>query len=155
MPQEIERKFRIKVGAWPRPESHQEISQGYLNSAKERIVRVRVTGKQAWLTIKGLTSGATRLEFEYEIPIDEGRHMLNELCERPILSKTRYRVPVGRHVWEIDEFSGANAGLVVAEIELASEDEEFEMPDWVVEEVTDDPRYFNSNLLQHPFGDWE
>lgn len=154
MAQEIERKFRVRAADWPRPAIGEHILQGYLSSAKERIVRVRVAGENAWLTIKGLTTGATRLEFEYQIPVADAHQMIAELCERPVLEKIRYRIPHDPHVWEVDEFLGDNAGLLVAEIELAGESETFELPDWVGEEVTHDARYFNSNLLVRPYSRW-
>jgi len=131
-----------------------EFRQGYLSTVKERTVRVRVAGRRGTLTIKGITVGAARREFEYEIPIDDARTMLDELCERPLIEKTRHVVEFGGFAWEIDEFSGVNAGLVVAEIELDHEDQDFPRPPWLAEEVTDDPRYFNANLIQEPFSTW-
>lgn len=158
MGREIERKFRVAPGFTP-PGPGAALRQGYLSSAKERVVRVRLERAhhgvdRAWLTVKGLTRGASRAEFEYAIPPEDARAML-ELCEPPLLEKRRYRLagPDGRE-WEIDEFAGANEGLVVAEIELEHEDAEFARPDWLGAEVTDDPRYFNSNLLRRPYRDW-
>jgi adenylate cyclase len=119
----------------------------------ERTVRVRLLGERAFLTVKGPTAGASRAEFEYAIPPDDARAML-DLCEKPLIEKTRYVVPHGGLVWEIDEFHGANAGLVVAECELASEDQPLDKPDWVGEEVTGDARYYNSSLVARPFSTW-
>ena len=117
-------------------------------------MRVRSEGDRAYINIKGATVGATRAEFEYEIPLQDAEELLNELCQKPLIEKTRYKIENGGHTWEIDEFFGDNQGLIVAEIELNSEDQDFEKPDWVGEEVTHDPRYFNANLNKHPFSQW-
>ncbi len=154
MATEIERKFLVEGDAWRRLAAGDEFLQGYLSTVKERTVRVRVVGDRGQLTIKGITVGATRTEFEYEIPVADARHMLAELCERPIIEKTRYRIDWNGVTWEIDEFSGVNEGLVVAEVELEHEDEQIVLPDWIGEEVTDDPRYFNANLIAHPYTSW-
>ena len=106
------------------------------------------------MTVKGITVGATRAEYEYEIPADEANQMLDDLCEQPIIEKKRYKIPQGDLTWEIDEFGGVNEGLTVAEIELESEDQAFDKPDWVGEEVTGDPKYYNSNLIANPFKNW-
>lgn len=155
MPQEIERKFLVKPkGAWRETEGI-KFRQGYLNTEKERIVRVRTIKDKGYLTIKGLTVGASRLEFEYEIPVEHADTMLDELCEKPLIEKYRHKVEYQGLTWEVDEFFGANEGLIVAEVELESEDQEYERPPWIGEEVTGDPRYFNSNLVQHPYTAWE
>lgn len=154
MATEIERKFLVKGDAWRALAKGIPYRQGYLNSATERTVRVRIVGSQAFLAIKGVPVGASRSEYEYEIPIDEGKAMLDTLVEKPLVEKKRYKVPVGSLTWEIDEFLGDNAGLVVAEIELKSEDQTFEKPAWVGDEVTNDPRYFNANLVKRPFARW-
>ncbi len=155
MPKEIERKFLVqKAPAWTSLPGT-KYRQGYLNTTKERIVRVRTIGDQGYLTVKGLTVGATRLEFEYEIPVADADAMLDDLCERPLIEKRRYKVEYDDLVWEIDEFFGENDGLIVAEVELEREDQRFEKPPWIGEEVTGDPRYFNSNLVQHPYSEWE
>lgn len=154
MAKEIERKFLVKNEDFKKQASGTMYRQGYLNSVKERTVRVRTVGDKAFLTIKGITVGATRVEYEYEIPFDECNAMLDDLAEKPIIEKKRYKVPMGKFTWEIDEFFGENQGLTVAEIELESEDEKFDKPAWVGEEVTGDPRYFNSNLIKHPFTKW-
>jgi CYTH domain-containing protein len=152
MAKEIERKFLVKNGAW-RQEKGTKYRQGYLNSAKERIVRVRTINNKCYLTIKGITVGASRMEFEYEIPRKDADGLL-DICEKPLIEKIRYKVKEGGFIWEIDEFFGENQGLIVAEVELESEDQNFPKPDWVGEEVTGDPRYFNSNLIQNPYTKW-
>jgi CYTH domain-containing protein len=154
MGKEIERKFLLKSDAWRGLAEGTMYRQGYLNSAKERTVRIRTVGSKAFLTIKGLTVGATRSEYEYEIPLDECNAMLDTLAEKPLIEKKRYKISKGGLTWEIDEFFGDNKGLIVAEVELASEEQTFEKPEWVGEEVTGDPRYFNANLIKHPFTKW-
>jgi CYTH domain-containing protein len=152
MAKEIERKFRVKEGSW-RLAKGTQYRQGYLNSEKERIVRVRTIDDKGYLTIKGLTIGASRMEFEYEIPRQDADTLL-AICEKPLIEKNRYKVEHGGFVWEVDEFFGENRGLIVAEIELESEDQTFSKPDWVGNEVTGDPRYFNSNLIKNPYTKW-
>lgn len=154
MAKEIERKFLVKGEAWRAMAQGTMYRQGYLNSVKERTVRVRTVGDKAFLTIKGITVGATRAEYEYPIPFDDCNAMLDTLAEKPIIEKKRYKIPQGEFTWEVDEFFGENQGLIVAEIELQSEDQKFDKPDWIGEEVTGDPRYFNSNLIKHPFTKW-
>jgi len=154
MSTEIERKFLLKDDRWKQLGVGVLLRQGYLSSHPDRIVRVRIESSSAMLTIKGRSIGMTRGEWEYPIPLEDAEKFLNELCEKPIIEKHRYRIPYAGMVWEVDEFMGDNAGLVVAEIELVSEDQTFEMPDWVGAEVTDDARYFNANLLRHPFTRW-
>lgn len=152
MGKEIERKFLVKEGPW-RNAKGIRYRQGYLNSAKERNVRVRTMEDKAYLTIKGIAIGASRMEFEYEIPLQDADELL-EICEKPLIEKTRYKVQEGGFVWEVDVFFRENQGLIVAEVELESEDQEFPKPDWVREEVTGDPRYFNSNLIKNPYIKW-
>lgn len=152
MGQEIERKFLVRGEAWRTAEGV-AYCQGYLNRDPERTVRVRVAGPKAWLTVKGSNQGATRAEFEYEIPLVDGQALLH-LCDGPRVLKVRHRVQVGATLWEVDEFFGDNAGLVVAEVELPAEDAPFERPDWLGAEVTGDPRYYNSNLAALPFTQW-
>ncbi|MGB5375884.1 MAG: CYTH domain-containing protein [Polyangiales bacterium] len=154
MPEEIERKFLVIGDGWRDAAVGTRFRQGFLSTEPERTVRVRVAGARGSITVKGKTVGAKREEFEYEIPLQDVERMLDGLCKRPFIEKVRYTLSVGRHVWEIDVFEGENAGLVIAEIELGSEDEAFEKPDWAGEEVTDDPRYFNSNLVAKPFRAW-
>ena len=151
---EIERKFLVRDDRWKASGQGVLLRQGYLSSAPERIVRVRIEGESAVLTIKGRTSGATRGEWEYSIPLADAQVFLDSLCERPLIEKRRYRIPHEGMLWEVDEFLGENAGLVVAEIELTAEDQAFAKPDWVSEEVTHDPRYFNANLLRNPYSRW-
>jgi len=150
---EIERKFLV-VDTWRPRDAGLTLRQGYLNSAKERVVRVRVAGNTAQLTVKGQTIGVTRSEFEYAIPVLDAQFMLDHLCERPLIEKRRHLENHGTHSWEIDVFEGVNAGLVIAELELASEDEPFERPPWLGAEVSSDPRYYNNNLMLHPFTTW-
>jgi len=155
MPVEIERKFLLKSDAW-RSAAHdaQRLRQGYLNNEARCSVRVRTSADRGWLNVKSATLGAWRQEFEYEIPLADAEQMLDSLCLKPLIEKVRHYVDIGGHVWEIDEFEGDNAGLVVAEIELEHVDELFEKPDWVGEEVTHDMRYYNTSLSRHPFKDW-
>ena len=151
MGKEIERKFLVEKGVW-RPKSKGNLyRQGYLSEVKERVVRVRVTDDKGFLTVKGITKGFSRLEFEYEIPIKDAYQMLDTVCERPLIEKTRYREEHKGMIWEIDVFLGDNQGLVLAEVELESETQQFSLPDWIGEEVSEDPRYFNVNLLKNPF----
>lgn len=152
---EIEKKFLLTGTEWKQLAVGTAYRQGYLNSVKERTVRVRTINDNGFLTIKGVSVGATRLEYEYEIPLADAQALLNELCEKPLIEKNRYKVDFGGFIWEIDEFFGENDGLIVAEIELESEDQTFDKPEWVGEEVTGDSRYFNSNLIKNPYSKWE
>jgi len=152
MGQEIERKFLVKGVSWKTP-TPVYYCQGYLNRDKDRTIRIRIAGDHGVLTIKGPTTGASRSEYEYEIPLDDAKEML-ELCEKPLVEKNRHFIEFGGMTWEVDEFKGSNEGLVVAEIELESESQEFELPDWVGKEVTDDPKYYNSRLSSQPFSTW-
>jgi adenylate cyclase len=154
MAQEIERKFLVAGASWKDGATGTLIRQGYLSSVKERTVRVRVAGGKAFLTIKGVNRGVTRTEFEYPIPVDDAAAMLDALCEHPLIEKTRWVVPFKGLTWEVDEFHGENAGLVVAEVELPTEETEPALPPWVREEVSSDPRYFNANLAKNPFANW-
>lgn len=157
MATEIERKFLVASDAWrhhPQSDGGRRLVQGYLSRDPARTVRVRVAGEQAWLTIKGASQGASRAEFEYPIPLADAQALL-ALCEQPLIDKTRHTLTVGGTVWEVDEFHGDNAGLVLAELELTAEDQPFARPDWLGEEVTHDPRYFNSALLAHPYSRWK
>ena len=149
---EIERKFLVVGDGW-RAAPATAYAQGYLNRDKQRTVRVRVVQQQAWLTIKGANAGATRAEFEYPIPLADAEQLL-ALCDGPLVRKLRRIVEHAGSRWEIDEFQGDNAGLVVAEIELASEQASFEKPAWLGAEVTHDPRYYNSNLAAAPYSTW-
>ena len=155
MAQEIERKFLVRGSFEGQASRHTRIVQGYLSSVPERTVRVRIKGDQGFLTIKGIgnSSGASRFEWEREIPPAEADQLL-ALCEPGVIDKTRYLVPAGQHTYEVDVFHGDNDGLIVAEIELGAEDEAFERPDWLGAEVTGDPPYYNSALMKHPYGRW-
>ena len=151
---EIERKFLVLDERWRTLGQGVSLRQGYLSSHPERVVRVRIEGDAAMLTIKGRSVGASRGEWEYPIPLADAEQFLALLCEQPLIEKKRYRIEHQGMLWEVDEFFGANAGLVVAEIELDSEDQPFSKPDWLGAEVTDDARYFNANLIKHPFSEW-
>lgn len=156
---EIERKFLLRNDDWrtlPTGEAVKGVPfrQGYLASGTEATVRVRLQGDSARLTIKGKTDGVSRAEFEYTIPVEEAQVMLDTLCRRPLIEKVRYCRKENGLTWEIDEFMGDNAGLLVAEVELESEDQVFTLPDWVGEEVSGDERYYNVNLVAYPFKDW-
>ena len=151
---EIERKFLVLDERWRTLGQGVSLRQGYLSSHPERVVRVRIEGDAAMLTIKGRSVGASRGEWEYPIPLADAEQFLASLCEQPLIEKKRYRIEHQGMLWEVDEFFGANAGLVVAEIELDSEDQPFSKPDWLGAEVTDDARYFNANLIKHPFSEW-
>lgn len=153
MGQEIERKFLVKGASW-RSGSGKRIRQGYLRNEIKGVVRVRTKGERGYLTIKGSTTGITRLEFEYEIPWEDANQILDELCVRPLIEKIRYEVDSGGFKWEIDEFKGENAGLVVAEIELEEENQQFPKPDWLGREVTGDSRYQNASLVRYPYSKW-
>lgn len=152
---EIERKFLLVGDAWRALGTPSLMRQGYLSADPARTVRVRIEGGRATLTIKGKSEGATRAEFEYDIPVDEAAQLLDHLCERPLIEKYRRRIEVDGHTWEVDEFLGDNAGLAVAEIELASEQEAFAKPGWAGDEVTGDPRYYNSSLIRFPYSQWK
>jgi CYTH domain-containing protein len=149
---EIERKFLIAGDGWQSSDAT-HLRQGYLNRDKTRTVRVRIAGEQAFLTIKGISIGATRQEFEYLIPLPDAEALL-PLCDGPLIDKTRHRVSYDGLIWEIDEFHGDNAGLIMAEVELASEQQSFAKPPWLGQEVTGDVRYYNSSLANMPFGHW-
>ena len=152
---EIERKFLVVGDYKSHAFNHYRIVQGYLSSVLERVVRIRIQGDTAYLTIKSTVSDTefTRYEWEREIPLQDAEEML-KFCEKEIIEKTRYLVKVGAHLFEVDEFYGNNQGLVVAEVELASEDEVFEKPDWLGQEVTSENRYYNSMLVKHPYSEW-
>ncbi|HTT08540.1 MAG TPA: CYTH domain-containing protein [Gammaproteobacteria bacterium] len=157
MAEEIERKFLPKNDGWRRAvHKSTRYHQGYLRTGTDSgcSVRVRIEGDEARLNIKSMTLGASRAEFEFPIPTMEARALLEMLCARPFIDKVRHFVEHQGHTWEIDVFEGDNAGLVVAEIELNNPDETFARPEWLGEEVTDDPRYYNVNLAQYPYKDW-
>ncbi len=154
MAKEIERKFLVTGEDWRAMARGTRYRQGYLSTVKERTVRVRTIDDKGFLTVKGISVGATRSEYEYEIPAADADEMLDDLCEKPIIEKNRYKIPMGDVTWEVDEFLGVNDGLIVAEVELLSEDQSFPKPDWIGDEVTGDPRYFNANLIARPFSTW-
>ena len=154
MATEIERKFLITSDAWREGPPGVRICQGYLSLDPERTVRVRLKGEEGFLTIMGSTSGIGRKEFEYSIPFADAEALL-KMCDPAPLEKIRYERRHAGKLWEIDEFGGENEGLVVAEIELESEDESFEKPAWVGEEVSGDARYYNSSLVEHPWSEWD
>ena len=152
---EIERKFLVNHTNWESLQKCEgsEIIQGFLINDKEKVIRVRTKGSQAYLTIKSCQSGLVRHEFEYEIPVDDARQLLRLFTNQQI-SKTRYKIKVGRHNWDVDVFHERNEGLVLAEIELSEEGEDFVVPDWVTKEVTHDERYYNANLVKFPYSEW-
>lgn len=149
---EIERKYLVTGNGWKTVEPV-NLRQGYLNTDKSRTVRVRIAGPDAFLTVKGLTAGISRAEFEYAIPLEDAQALLL-LCSDSIIEKRRYVITVGELVWEVDEFYGANEGLLVAEVELSSETQSVPLPEWVGNEVSSDPRYYNSSLALNPFTSW-
>ncbi|MFH0733230.1 MAG: CYTH domain-containing protein [bacterium] len=155
MAKEIERKYLIKSDEWKALAKGKYYKQGYLSTIKERVVRVRTIADKGFLTIKGVTVGVTRAEFEYEIPAEEANMMLDNLCEKPIIEKFRAKIEYAGLIWEIDEFHGENEGLTIAEVELTDENQKIELPTWIGEEVSGDPRYFNSNLIKNPYTKWE
>jgi CYTH domain-containing protein len=152
---EIERKFLVKKEKWGLivKEEKSFYRQGYIVSDPEKTIRVRLTDSTGYLTIKGLTVGAARPEFEYPIPKEEAQQLLDNFCESE-LSKIRYFITYDNKLWEVDEFLGSNEGLIVAEIELTGENESFSLPDWIDKEVTNDKKYSNSNLAINPYKNW-
>jgi len=154
MAKEIERKFLVAPD-WRPDGPGVAFEQGYLSSHPERTVRVRVDGTTAKLTVKGLTTGVTRAEYEYPLPLEDATAMLRDLCEKPHIAKVRHVIEIDGTTWEVDVFGGDNAGLVIAEVELPSEDATFSRPPWLREEVSHDPRYYNSNLVKQPYKTWK
>jgi CYTH domain-containing protein len=152
---EIERKFLVKGDQWRNKGKGTLYRQGYLSTDIERSVRVRIIGQKGYLTIKGKTINATRTEFEYEISFEDATEMLGNLCQRPLIEKNRYILKENDLVWEIDEFWGDNEGLIIAEVELVDVDKEIRLPEWIGEEVTDDPAYYNVNLIKNPYKNWK
>ena len=153
MAKEIERKFLVDTTCLQPLVDGVEITQGFIRTRDLTVVRVRLAGESAWLTLKGKSEGAVRTEFEYEIPAQDARQILAEMCGGKVITKTRYCREYAHQLWEIDVFDGDNTGLIIAEVELTSEHDDLQLPDWVVKEVTGDQRYYNINLLSHPFAD--
>ena len=151
---EIERKFLVSDDSWKSLASPELYKQAYLSLEPKRTVRVRIVGDRGWLTVKGENFGTTRPEFEYVIPKTDADKMISQLCLSPYIEKNRYVIPQGKHTWEVDEFLGSNLGLVVAEIELSKENETFEIPSWIGDEVTEQKKYYNSSLIKLPFSKW-
>ncbi len=154
MAEEIEHKYLVNTRLWKPADAGVLYRQGYLSSVKERVVRVRIAGERGFLTVKGLTIGVSRSEFEYPIPLADAAAMLDSLCERPLIEKTRHREQFAGRTWEIDVFHGDNDGLVMAEVEIANAAERVTLPPWAGEEVSNDPRYFNNNLVANPYKNW-
>lgn len=152
---EIERKFLVRDNSWRELGEGIYCRQGYLSTDIERTVRIRTIGEKGFLTIKGKTKKATRHEFEYEIPIKDAEVMLDVLCKRPLIEKTRYIIHANGRVWEIDEFWGDNEGLIIAEVELQNINETIELPEWIGEDVTENPAYYNANLVKNPYKKWD
>ena len=155
MATEIERKYLLLSDEWKKlAREHICIQQGYFGSAGKASIRVRISGNEANINIKSATLDIVRTEFEIPIPLEDAKEMIEFLCQQPVIKKTRYLVPFGSHLWEIDEFEGDNEGLIVAEIELSSVDEVFEKPAWLGEEVSNDKRYYNVCLVNNPYKNW-
>lgn len=153
---EIERKFLVISDSWRADiVSATRYRQGYLGASETSSIRVRISDSSAYLNIKGLTIGPSRAEYEYPIPLADAREILDQLCQKPLIEKTRYLVAHAAHHWEIDVFEGENAGLTVAEIELESVDETFSHPQWLGREVTEDARYYNVSLVTYPYSQWK
>ena len=151
---EIERKFLLRGDGWRGLATGEIYRQGYLYGDGTPAVRVRIVGEKAFLTIKSRCSGLASLEFEYPLPLEDAHTLLEQVVREPPVEKIRYRIPCNGLIWEVDEFLGLNQGLLLAEVELEREDQSFELPPWVGEEVTADPRYYNAALAKHPFRNW-
>lgn len=154
MAKEIERKYLVRGDGWRGLAEGSVYRQGYIATQDKATVRIRIVGEKSYLTIKGPSIKYSRLEFEYPIPVEDAQEMLETLCERPFIEKIRYKIESGGLIWEIDEFDGVNKGLILAEVELSDENQQIELPTWIGQEVSDDSRYFNSNLVKHPFSQW-
>ena len=152
---EIERKFLVKEIPFAMAKRSLKINQGYILNEKRKVIRVREKGDDYFLTIKGNNIGISRLEYDFPISKDDAKELIIHFCKTTLIEKTRHYVEHKGHTWEVDEFHGTNDGLIVAEIELESEDEKFEIPNWIGEEVTQDERYYNMNLAVHPYTSWE
>lgn len=150
---EIERKFLVKNDQWRNLAQGELYRQGYIPTL-ESTVRIRVIRDRGFITIKGMTQGISRAEYEYEIPVEDATQMLDHLCKPPLIEKYRHKIELNGLVWEVDEFLGANRGLTIAEVELKSADQAIKLPEWIGEDVSHNPRYYNSNLAQHPYTTW-
>lgn len=155
MAHEIEKKFLITSDAWRSLGEGKEYCQGYLSDGAGVTTRIRTIGTRGIITVKGPSQEGKRLEFEYEIPFEDAREMLEKLCHKPLIEKTRYKVTYQGFTWEIDEFKGENRGLLFAEIELESVNQHFDIPKWIGKEVTEDARYYNANLVSNPYSNWK
>ena len=151
---EIERKFLVRNDDWRRAADGIRYRQGYLLADPKRNVRIRSGAGKGFVTIKGETVNRARPEYEYPIPVEDADALLDTLCLKPIIEKTRYVIDYAGLRWEVDEFEGENAGLIIAEVELTTVDQPVELPHWIGQEVTDDPRYYNASLIRHPFTTW-
>ncbi|THB75373.1 MAG: CYTH domain-containing protein [Gammaproteobacteria bacterium] len=152
---EIEKKFLLNNDEWKKEAGDgEQFRQGYMSGSNRSSVRIRVAGDKANINIKSATLGVTRKEYEYEIPVEDANEMLDSMCERPFIEKRRFFIKRGPHTWEIDVFEGDNEGLIVAEIELKDPDEPFDIPGWIGEDVSEDPKYYNVCLVNHPYKDW-
>jgi len=150
---EIERKYLVAGTEWKKLAPGKRYCQGYIATVGKPTVRVRVVGEQGYLTIKGASVGSVRSEFEYPIPVEDAEEMLNTLCDRPLIEKIRYKISSQNFIWEVDEFLGENQGLIIAEVELETEHQIVPLPNWIDKQVSD-PKYFNSNLVKHPYSQW-
>ena len=152
---EIERKFLVKEELWQTPTNGLVYRQGYIYTLSGNTVRVRTAGDQGYLTLKSKTKGSTRQEFEYSIPLHDANEMLITMCDRPLIEKIRYKVLIDNLEWEVDQFLGDNQGLLLAEVELTSEEQTVKIPPWIGKEVTHDQRYYNLNLVKNPYKKWK
>ncbi len=151
---EIERKFLVKNETWRDLATGVLYRQGYIAREESRIVRVRIAGEQGFLTLKGKTEDIARSEFEYSIPVEDAAQLLDTMCDRPLIEKYRYKIPIGDVVWEVDEFLGENQGLILAEVELREAEQAINLPEWIGQEVSGDARYYNALLVENPFTRW-
>jgi len=154
VPVEIERKFKVISNEYKALCKPLHCKQGYLDTQNEPMMRVRIMGEKAYLTLKGENEGIRRLEFEYEIPVIDANELLSNFCSTTLIEKNRYILSIRETIWEIDEFLGENSGLVIAEVELSSEDSNFYKPNWIGQEVSHDTKYYNYKLVEHPYSKW-
>ena len=154
MATEIERKFKVRSDEYKEIGKPQNCKQGYLDTQNEPLVRVRIMGEKAYLTLKGENEGIRRLEFEYEIPVLDAEKLLSNFCSTTLIKKNRYILSIEEKIWEVDEFLGENFGLVIAEVELLSENDNFNKPSWIGQEVSHDTKYYNYKLVEHPYSKW-